>query len=140
MLHNSQINRLLTSIVASMVVLSAVAHVEVCLPQQEVEIIANQLKCDCNELLSDRMGQEALYRLLRMGQRDRQENDDLTPAVTALHRYGGLLFPGSQASACPPHLLVPHHTQLYTLIYIPVDAALWAPATRRQLSIRAPSS
>lgn len=65
MLHNSQINRLLTSIVASMVVLSAVATVEVQLPRHEVEEIACRLRASYNELMSDRAGQEALNRLLR---------------------------------------------------------------------------
>ncbi len=65
MLHNSQINRLLASIVASMVVLSAVATVEVQLPQHEVEEIACRLRASYNELMSDRAGQEALNRLLR---------------------------------------------------------------------------
>lgn len=45
---------------ASMVVLSAMAAVEVRMPNQEVEVIVNQLRTDCTLLLSDREGQEHL--------------------------------------------------------------------------------
>ena len=48
-----------------MVVLSAMAAVEVRMPNQEVEVIVNQLRTDCTLLLSDREGQEALGRILR---------------------------------------------------------------------------
>ena len=48
-----------------MVVLSAVATVEVQLPRHEVEEIACRLRASYNELMSDRAGQEALNRLLR---------------------------------------------------------------------------
>ena len=41
---------------ASMVVLSAMAAVEVRMPNQEVEVIVNQLRTDCTLLLSDREG------------------------------------------------------------------------------------
>ena len=63
--RSGQINRLLTSIMASMVVLSAMAAVEVRMPNQEVEVIVNQLRTDCTLLLSAREGQEALGRILR---------------------------------------------------------------------------
>src|SRR3712207_1062938 len=58
-LRNNQINRLLASIVASMVVLTAVANVEVRLPEHEIEELNSQLRYDCNALMNDRVGQDA---------------------------------------------------------------------------------
>ena len=63
--RKGQINRLLTSIMASMVVLSAMASVELSVPKPEMEQIVNQLRTDCTLLLSHREGQEALGRMLR---------------------------------------------------------------------------
>ena len=50
---------------ASMVVLSAMASVELSVPKPEMEQIVNQLRTDCTLLLSHREGQEALGRMLR---------------------------------------------------------------------------
>ncbi len=132
---------MLTSIVASMVVLSAVAHVEVRLPQQEVEVIAHRLRCDCNELLSDRMGQEALSRLLRMSQRDdkdKQSREKHVPVVTSL-RQAPILGQGAPVGACPPDFYVPHHSQLYISILPHNDVAVVSPIVTGSVCIRAPA-
>ena len=64
MLHPIQINRLLTSIVASVVAMSAVATVEAPHSGHELLVIERQLRCDCNALMKDRGRQQALHRLL----------------------------------------------------------------------------
>lgn len=138
-LHNSQINRLLASIVASMVVLSAVANVEVRLPQGEVDVIVNQLKCDCNELLSDRTGQDALLRLLRMGEKEHLENGHFLPTALLQSNVHVLPF-GNYSGACPPEMLIPRCKRHCTWGHTVVDAALLAPAVRTALHIRAPGA
>lgn len=127
MLHNTQINRLLTSIVASMVVLSAIGQVEVRLPEQNVEVLVRQLSTDCQLLMSDRAGQLELQRLLRGTKASEAESQArVHPAPV-------------KAQACPPQLLVPtaesnHHFQSIT-----TDPALLAPAATSRLRTRSPS-
>ena len=128
MLHNSQINRLLTSIVASMVVLSAVATVEVQLPQSEIEVIARQLCTSYDELMSDRAGQEALNRLLR------QQSPRQVKQSSSAHEQH------AAASACVPEQarIAPDYTQ--SILYVPSGAPLATPVAASPVKIRAPSS
>lgn len=133
---NSQINRLLTSIVASMVVLSAIAAVEVRVPDPEVEVIVNQLRSDCTLLLSDPQGQEALGRILR-----HPKGEALMRAIKGLKQVqpGGALVRHQSVAATPPNLLVPTSENSQQFISIPTEMALLAPARQSLLRVRAPN-
>lgn len=67
MRKSKQINRLITSIVASMVALSALSQVKGEQPQLVVGIVIDQLRSDYIELLQSRMGQGGFNRLIRSG-------------------------------------------------------------------------
>lgn len=127
MLHNAQINRLLTSIVASMVVLSAVGQVEVRLPEQQVEVIVRQLSADCEQLLSDRAGQQELFRLLRGGK------------VTQVNAQAKMHPAQVKAQACPPQLFNPQSDHNHHFNSITINPALLAPAATSRLRTRSPS-
>lgn len=133
---NSQINRLLTSIVASMVVLSAIAAVEVRVPDPEVEVIVNQLRSDCTLLLSDPQGQEALGRILR-----HPKGEALMRAIKGLKQVqpGGALVRHQSVTATLPDLLVPTSENSLQFISIPTEMALLAPARQSLLRVRAPN-
>ncbi len=134
--RSSQINRLLTSIMASIVVLSAVATVEVRMPNQEVEVIVNQLRTDCSLLLSDREGQEALGRILRHPQ-----GKALMRAIKHLSQKqaGGALSVHHSVAATLPGLLTPQSEHSLQFISTPIPPALLAPAMQSQLRVRAPN-
>lgn len=121
---------------ASIVVLSAVATVEVRMPSQDVEVIVNQLRSDCTLLLSDREGQEALGRILRHPQ-----GKALMRAIKHLSKkqMGGSLVVPQSVAATLPSLLAPTSEESLQFISIPIDTALLAPAKQSQLRVRAPS-
>lgn len=134
--HNRQINRLLTSIVASMVVLSAMAAVEVRMPSEDVEVIVNQLRSDCTLLLSDREGQEALGRLLR-----HPKGEALVRVIRSISQkqIGSELQCQKSVAATLPQLLIPSSGKSLQFTNIPIESALLAPALKSQLRVRAPS-
>ena len=134
--RSGQINRLLTSIMASMVVLSAMAAVEVRMPNQEEEVIVNQLRTDCTLLLSDREGQEALGRILR-----HPKGMVLMRAIKGLSQkhIGGEFTCHKSVVATLPKLLIPTQEKSLQFINIPIESALLAPATQSLLRVRAPS-
>ena len=121
---------------ASMVVLSAMAAVEVRMPNQEVEVIVNQLRTDCTLLLSDREGQEALSKNLHHPKR--MELMRTKKAPTQKHIDGEFTSHKSVAATLPK-LLIPTQEKSLQFINIPIESALLAPATQSLLRVRAPS-
>ncbi len=121
---------------ASIVVLSAVATVEVRMPNQEVEVIVNQLRTDCSLLLSDREGQEALGRILRHPQ-----GKALMRAIKhfSQKQAGGAQGDHHSVAATLPGLLTPKSDHPLRFISIPISPALLAPAMQSQLRVRAPN-
>lgn len=119
-----------------MVVLSTMAAVEVRVPSQEVEVIVNQLRCDCSLLMSDREGQEALSRLLR-----HPKGVALARAIKTLShkQMGGEPQCHKSVAATLPNLLLPSAEHSSQFINIPIESALLAPASQSQLRVRAPS-
>ena len=119
-----------------MVVLSAMAAVEVRMPNQEVEVIVNQLRTDCTLLLSDREGQEALGRILRP-----PKGMVLMRAIKGLSQkhIGGEFTSHKSVAATLPKLLIPTQEKSLQFINIPIESVLLAPATQSLLRVRAPS-
>ena len=64
---NKQINRILTSIVASMVALSALSQDPGDRPRLVIGIVIDQLNSDCLDLLQSRFGEAGFKRLMREG-------------------------------------------------------------------------
>ena len=115
-----------------MVVLSATAAMEARLPQSEADVIAHQLRINCEQLMSDREGQEVLLRLLRSP----QENVSST-VQKAVQRHC-LSCSGVHAKAMPAQLLETDIAQFYQFINHPIDAALLAPHVSSRIRVRAP--
>ena len=67
MRRKKQINRLVTSIVASMVALGALSQVKGEQPQLVVGIVIDQLRSDYIELMQSKFGQGGFNRLMRDG-------------------------------------------------------------------------
>ena len=65
--NRRQKNRLVTSIVASMVALSAMSQVKDGSPQLVLGIVVDQLRSDYIELLQSHFGERGFKRLLREG-------------------------------------------------------------------------
>lgn len=129
MSSNTQINRRLTSIVATVVAISVIGQVEVRLPLHEVEIVAQQLEGGCRSLMSDRAGQQALDRLLRCTGSARQTH----PACA-----GAKLLTGG-AKACPFGLLMPLCGQGGGLVAVTISRDLLAPGITCRVRARSPS-
>lgn len=119
-----------------MVMLSAIAAVEVRVPTPEVEVIVNQLRSDCTLLLSDPQGQEALGRILR-----HPKGEVLMRAIKRLKQVepGGEVVCQKSVAATLPGLLVPSSEQSLQFINISTENALLAPARRSLLRVRAPN-
>ena len=131
--RKGQINRLLTSIMASMVVLSAMASVELSVPKPEMEQIVNQLRTDCTLLLSHREGQEALGRMLR-----HSKGRALAQAFIHLKHIGLQLQDAHFSAAHLPQNrpVAPPESLLFTSLTIP--PALLLPEIRAGLHVRSP--
>lgn len=132
MLSHNKINRLLSSVIASMVVLSSIAQVEVQLPRHEVETMVEELRVNCELLMSDRAGQEALNRLLR-------QEKALPQATSAtrchtLHPAPGHIVALTAVQAA----LARNHPSSF--IHIPIDQALLAPACSNRIRVRSPGA
>lgn len=106
------------------------------MPNQEVEVIVNQLRTDCTLLLSDREGQEALGRILR-----HPKGMVLMRAIKGLSQkhIGGEFTSHKSVAATLPQLLIPTQEKSLQFINIPIESALLAPATQSLLRVRAPS-
>lgn len=106
------------------------------MPNQEVEVIVNQLRTDCTLLLSDREGQEALGRILR-----HPKGMVLMRAIKGLSQkhIGGEFTCHKSVAATLPKLLIPTQEKSLQFINIPIESALLAPATQSLLRVRAPS-
>lgn len=116
-----------------MVVLSAMASVELSVPKPEMEQIVNQLRTDCTLLLSHREGQEALGRMLR-----HPKGRALAQAFIHL-KHIGLQLQGTHFSVA--HLpqnrpVAPLESLLFTSLTIP--PALLLPEIRAGLHVRSP--
>lgn len=105
-----------------MVVLSAMAAVEVRMPNQEVEVIVNQLRTDCTLLLSDREGQEALGRILR-----HPKGMVLMRAIKGLSQkhIGGEFTSHKSVAATLPQLLIPTQENPYNSSIYPLNRLFW---------------
>lgn len=106
------------------------------MPNQEVEVIVNQLRTDCTLLLSDREGQEALGRILR-----HPKGMVLMRAIKGLSQkhIGGEFTCHKSVAATLPKLLIPTQEKSLQFINIPIESALLAPSTQSLLRVRAPS-
>ncbi|MGM9868471.1 MAG: hypothetical protein ACI30R_02435 [Sodaliphilus sp.] len=131
--RKGQINRLLTSIMASMVVLSAMASVELSVPQPEVEQIVNQLRTDCTLLLSHREGQEALGRMLR-----HPKGRALAQAIKKLKHIGVQLHGAHFAAAYLSQNSSVAPSASISFISITIPPALLIPELRAGLHVRSP--
>ena len=116
---------------ASMVVLSAMASVNLSVPEQEMEVIVNQLRSDCTLLLSDREGQQALGKLLR-----HPKGRSLVHAIKGLKRMA------VEANVGPIHATLPLSRPVQpsecTFISITISPSLLHPALKWGFYVRSP--